>query len=544
MPKDHVPQLVFEQQLKLEAQRVLDDFIFQRAPVQSRLLQFLVERTLSGRTAPSQYEIAVDGLGKDGDYDVENDSYPRVQISRLRRNLENYYARNLPLNGLRIRIASSSYRIEMLPLDGSLQNADESESPVSELRVSTANNPTKMVIGVIIAFGILTGCLILAVRFFSEGSTSEARAIAKPYTVLRFDENPLMLGAEVSSEMVQTVRVISELQLRNSFVSNHLDPGQYDNDARYLVDMNFGPEDEMPAIFVTLSDQDGNTLYFDTISLEGSSEGITDKIEASLVYITSPTGAIAQAELKGVNDATSSGYSCFLSIENLRSEGTKTSSLVNECLDRYPNSEFRSFWFARRAFATYQMQIRDGNPVQKSGPAWDDLRNALQADRFNAFANFVAAKVELAEGNCPRAQSLIDRSLERGASYPILVAAAEASALSCTTSDIDLRRQKDRLLAIAQSNLNPDPLLHVYLMIGLLATEDRGMAASIADRLVIPNPDGLVEITADTLRRALNDRDFAKENRPQLETMVRSLVWNDGLASNILELLEAERPGQ
>lgn len=117
LAQDQGPQFRFEPQLRLEVDRLLGDVVFRRAPIQSRLLHYLMERTISDPSPPTQFEIAVDGLGKTTEYDIENDSYPRVQVSRLKRNLQNYYARNKPGNGLKVELFDGSYRLRLVPDD-------------------------------------------------------------------------------------------------------------------------------------------------------------------------------------------------------------------------------------------------------------------------------------------------------------------------------------------------------------------------------------------------------------------------------------------
>ena len=59
---------------------------FERAPVMRRLLGFLVRITLAGNGDELKaYSVAVDGLGRDADFDSQSDSYPRVQVGRLRK---------------------------------------------------------------------------------------------------------------------------------------------------------------------------------------------------------------------------------------------------------------------------------------------------------------------------------------------------------------------------------------------------------------------------------------------------------------------------
>ena len=77
----------FETRLQREVERILADPAFQRSPVQSRLLAYLSEQTIARNRSISQIAVAVDGLGRPETADALTESYPRVQISRLRRNL-------------------------------------------------------------------------------------------------------------------------------------------------------------------------------------------------------------------------------------------------------------------------------------------------------------------------------------------------------------------------------------------------------------------------------------------------------------------------
>ncbi|QYJ06468.1 hypothetical protein [Qipengyuania flava] len=87
------------------------------SPVGKKLLSFLVERSLASSDPISQYEVAEAGLDKPSDGD---DSYPRVQVSRLRRMLSEVYAktytRNPPDHGLYIYIPIRDYRASAAPL--------------------------------------------------------------------------------------------------------------------------------------------------------------------------------------------------------------------------------------------------------------------------------------------------------------------------------------------------------------------------------------------------------------------------------------------
>ncbi len=91
---------------------------FQRAPVQSRLLNYLYEMAVGARTtALTQRDVALDGLGREESFDETTDSYVRVQVSRLRKTLRRYYATHDPVGQGCIYIAPGSYELKIGSLE-------------------------------------------------------------------------------------------------------------------------------------------------------------------------------------------------------------------------------------------------------------------------------------------------------------------------------------------------------------------------------------------------------------------------------------------
>lgn len=100
--------------MRAELDAVLASPRFRRAPVMRGLLTYLVEREASDNPEPPKaYEIAVDALGRDADFDIRSDSYPRVQIGRLRSMLRDYYAKRKIEPALQIPLGH--YSIEFSP---------------------------------------------------------------------------------------------------------------------------------------------------------------------------------------------------------------------------------------------------------------------------------------------------------------------------------------------------------------------------------------------------------------------------------------------
>lgn len=98
-----------------ELDAIESDPAFQRSPVMRRLLRFLVTETLAGRGDKlKSYAIAVEALGREPSFDPQTDSYPRVQVARLRKLLDAYYAHTAPVGDVQIRVPSGGYAVEFV----------------------------------------------------------------------------------------------------------------------------------------------------------------------------------------------------------------------------------------------------------------------------------------------------------------------------------------------------------------------------------------------------------------------------------------------
>jgi hypothetical protein len=105
------PELNPSEDLRAQAQVVRDSGVLGKPGSVTRLFDFLLERTLLGRS-PKELEIAVEVFGKETSFDVSQDSMVRVYVHKLRRRLENFYARaGSPVD--RIVIPKGQYRLAL-----------------------------------------------------------------------------------------------------------------------------------------------------------------------------------------------------------------------------------------------------------------------------------------------------------------------------------------------------------------------------------------------------------------------------------------------
>ena len=77
---------------RAELALVLASPLFNRAPALSRILTFICEKRFRGEAESiKEYSIAIEALGRSQNFDSNSDTIVRVEASRLRRRLRQYY---------------------------------------------------------------------------------------------------------------------------------------------------------------------------------------------------------------------------------------------------------------------------------------------------------------------------------------------------------------------------------------------------------------------------------------------------------------------
>jgi TolB-like protein len=80
-------------EVRAEFKRVTSSEVFRGSPQLTAFLSFVVEATLGGESDRIKgYTIAVEALGRGGDFDPQTDPIVRVEATRLRRALDRYYS--------------------------------------------------------------------------------------------------------------------------------------------------------------------------------------------------------------------------------------------------------------------------------------------------------------------------------------------------------------------------------------------------------------------------------------------------------------------
>src|SRR4051812_2266405 len=95
---------------------VLESKEFSRAPALAKLLRYLCEKTFEGRVHEiKEFSIATEVYGRSQSFGERRDSVVRVEVSRLRKRLRNYYAEEGSRHDLQIVIPAGTYQPEFEP---------------------------------------------------------------------------------------------------------------------------------------------------------------------------------------------------------------------------------------------------------------------------------------------------------------------------------------------------------------------------------------------------------------------------------------------
>lgn len=98
-----------EQDVRAELDRILASKGFSSAGRLSKLLRYVVEKTLAGETDQlKEYAVGVEVFDRDAGYDPRMDSIVRVEAGRLRSRLDEYYSSN-GSSGIRISLPRGGY---------------------------------------------------------------------------------------------------------------------------------------------------------------------------------------------------------------------------------------------------------------------------------------------------------------------------------------------------------------------------------------------------------------------------------------------------
>ncbi|MEQ8411334.1 MAG: hypothetical protein RIB52_07250 [Erythrobacter sp.] len=568
--------MTFADHVIREADMVLDDHVFRRSPTQARLLRYLVERTVRNAPPPTQYDIAVEGLGKPADFDLSNDSYPRVQVSRLRNNLDNYYARNLPHAGRRLTIEPGEYTLKLVPVEMPGAAAAAGQDPAKAAASGTVfaqaepDDPAYPVLYSANAPAISAGAPpappgerggtlrrvagYALIAFLSAFATAMAFGggwlsgrdpeppTGEPTIAIASDFSGLEGNGDADLDMAELAARHAEIMASYSLVSRIAAPDSEEN-PDYRIDLNFvqAPGEDLRA-FVILTDRDGDVMFRSRAQYDRARpDAFVETVKASIVTVVSPNGIVADDRFASLEDPLASGYGCFLAIEARRDIARAVDDLLDECASRHQDSAYMPFFRARRALAYYQDRIRQDLPVRRAGPGWADLNRALQQDPYDPWANFIVAKLLLREDGCEAAELNMQIATERARTNPILLGAIDIEAQGCPGYGPEIGMSRAELARMIASNPSPSPLEYLVMLTAAVAADDMHSAATLTARSHAEAGDGIRARLTDMLHESLEKPEFASANEARMRRDLELFIWSDAAIEKVMETLASRR---
>jgi hypothetical protein len=148
------------EQCKNAIQELLASRLFSEAPVQSKLLSFLAERSLAGTADElKEYSIGVELFSKRESYSPQSDPSVRVQTSRLRSRLEEYYRTEGSESGIIVRLPKGSFTLVFDHRQADSERKAIAEQSGASASAEPAERPLWQRIAILTVFGVLLGAV-------------------------------------------------------------------------------------------------------------------------------------------------------------------------------------------------------------------------------------------------------------------------------------------------------------------------------------------------------------------------------------------------
>lgn len=440
---------------------------FVRSPVLRRLLEYLVEQTLAGNGERLKaYQIAVDGLGRDDSFDPQSDSYPRVQVGRLRKMLELHYAGLSAQEAAgrhRIVIPVGRYNVELAPMAAPLAGAGAAppvtpeagaSAPATAADIAASDSAAPhsqapagpdrgwMVRAALVL--LLLGGLYL-IWLFARPETASEEAARRDMRGQIAHVTILTEPAQGNDEL-NTAAQIAEMHLQRFEMlavtsATHQDVSETDLARAYLLIVRgsgTGPANTNAPIFLTLRHKaSGTTLWSYEVNHDGTQIAAPDveqAIGAGISEVARSGGVVIQHQRKLLGGDMSPGYPCLIAYDSFRqSRNPAERPAVSKCLEAsaklYPNESL-----VLQAQSFLELSRPRGKslvPLTPTPRGRDLAEAALRNNGTSALAQIAVARSAWARGNCPRAIAFSRRAIETNPLEPDTLGLAGSFLMSC-----------------------------------------------------------------------------------------------------------------
>jgi len=486
IPRPASPEGLDANAMLAEMESVLASSEFARAPIMKRLLIFLVSETAAGRGDQLKaYSVAVDGLGRAPDYDARADSYPRVQVGRLRRMLDSHYATTIPAAGHRLTIPNGRYRVALQPL--------QDEDPVATGAALPAPPPARPVVfaaQVVALLVLLAVASIALVRLLPVHIANPAGVSERPMMELASGR----LGARSELAPLLEAVLLNGLGRSSTFdlrVAGAAGSSSSSPAPRYRLSTDI-VEGARPRLFLRLAHLSPDRLIWSgDVSLPDREHRDSASLDAALApaiaTISRVNGVVAAHELQESGGQKAVGYSCMLLYHRYRkdripAEEEHVRSCIEHSLQAYPGDAALQ---AAAAMQAVEQSISSRTDARERPALLLTARRhgyiASSVDPQDAWAMAARSRIAVVRRACPQAIGFGLKATQLQPYDPALLADIGLNLLGCG----DARAEAMIRRAIA---LDDDPAGRFYVPLLLLAIgrDDPALAREALARMVPP----------------------------------------------------------
>lgn len=421
-----------------EMDQIFESEEFSRSPVMRRLLRFLVNQTLAGHGDHLKaYSVAVDGLGRDPDFDAQTDSYPRVQVGRLRRMLDAYYARAGLSHGQRLVIPNGAYRVYLLEghqqplkkppaawealLSPPAKTAPPTDAPPSPAAPSWPTRVRLTQMALVAALAVAAALAVLLAYLIPSDGTPLPRGNRMAYS-----RAPDMLLLPVEKSVNSPVGLAPSIDqvlgnaLHRSWVVNvqSSDRGVPSRSGRSslayrLQSVLAGQTGE--DLYLTLwNNRTGERIWTDHIDLAGREAAMEEAVRLPVANLIGSFGIIAAQERQHFGKNVGPGYSCLLKNAEFRmSLDIADLEASQKCLDQTLAAD-QSSPAALAASVVLNSRLAALHPKDARrfrAKAQAHAKAAMRLDPYSPDANMASAVLAYREGRGSLGKELATRAI-------------------------------------------------------------------------------------------------------------------------------------
>lgn len=171
-----------QQEVRAELDRILATKGFSGAGRLTRLLRYVVEKTLAGEPDQlKEYSVGVEVFERDHNYDPRLDSIVRVEAGRLRSRLDEYYNGEGAASSIRISLPRGGYTAQF-------ERRENIPAPSPAVAAPEPAGPRRSWLAIPLAAGLI--CAVAAMVLWLGGWNREPPADQRPtVAVLAFESN-------------------------------------------------------------------------------------------------------------------------------------------------------------------------------------------------------------------------------------------------------------------------------------------------------------------------------------------------------------------